>query len=82
MQMIDAKIRLWGAGLPSNLSHRQVTHFTPEEAIVLMDEGGVDAAARFRPPQGRTPGSATPQVVHTKCARPSRSVESTSGAWW
>src|SRR5216684_1112159 len=44
MQIIDAQIHLWGTGLPSNLSHRQVTHFTPEEAIVLMDEGGVDAA--------------------------------------
>jgi predicted TIM-barrel fold metal-dependent hydrolase len=44
MQIIDAQIHLWGTGLPSNLSHRQVTHFTPEEAIPLMDEGGVDAA--------------------------------------
>ena len=41
--------------LPSNLSHRQVTHFTPEEAIVLMDEGGVDAAV-IHPP-GWDPGS-------------------------
>lgn len=44
MQIVDAQIHLWGAGLPSNLSHRQVTHFTPEEAIPLMIEGGVDAA--------------------------------------
>jgi len=44
MQIIDAQIHTWGVGLPSNLSHRQVTHFTPEEAIALMDEGGVDAA--------------------------------------
>jgi predicted TIM-barrel fold metal-dependent hydrolase len=44
MQIIDAQIHLWSTGLPSNLSHRQVTHFTPEEAIPLMDEGGVDAA--------------------------------------
>jgi predicted TIM-barrel fold metal-dependent hydrolase len=44
MQIIDAQIHTWGSGLPSNLSHRQVTHFTPEEAIALMDEGGVDAA--------------------------------------
>ena len=35
--------------MPSNLSHRQVTHFTPEEAILLMDEGGVDAAV-IHPP--------------------------------
>jgi predicted TIM-barrel fold metal-dependent hydrolase len=44
MPIVDAQIHLWGRGLPSNLSHRQVTHFTPEEAIPLMDAGGVDAA--------------------------------------
>ena len=49
MQIIDAQIHLWGTGLPSNLSHRQVTAFTPEEAIALMDEGGVDAAV-IHPP--------------------------------
>src|SRR5271167_4930547 len=49
MQIVDAQIHLWGSSLPSNLSHRQVTHFTPEEAIVLMDEGGVDAAV-IHPP--------------------------------
>ena len=55
MQIVDAQIHLWGTGLPSNLSHRQVTHFTPEEAIVLMDQGGVDAAV-IHPP-GWDPGS-------------------------
>ena len=55
MQIVDAQIHLWGTGLPSNLSHRQVTHFTPEEAIVLMDEAGVDAAV-IHPP-GWDPGS-------------------------
>jgi predicted TIM-barrel fold metal-dependent hydrolase len=49
MRIIDAQIHTWGAGLPSNLSHRRVTHFTPEEAIALMDEGGVDAAV-IHPP--------------------------------
>jgi predicted TIM-barrel fold metal-dependent hydrolase len=49
MQIIDAQIHLWGTGLPSNASHRQVTHFTPEEAIPLMDEGAVDAAV-IHPP--------------------------------
>jgi predicted TIM-barrel fold metal-dependent hydrolase len=55
MQIVDAQIHLWGTGLPSNLSHWQVTHFTPEEAIPLMDEGGVDAAV-IHPP-GWDPGS-------------------------
>src|SRR5436305_704177 len=49
MQIIDAQIHTWGSGLPSNQSHWQVTHFTPEEAIKLMDEGGVDAAV-IHPP--------------------------------
>lgn len=44
MRIVDAQIHLWGTGFPSNLSHRQVTAFTAEEAIALMDEGGVDAA--------------------------------------
>ena len=49
MQIVDAQIHLWGSGLPSNLAHRQVTKFTAEEAIALMDEGGVDAAV-IHPP--------------------------------
>jgi predicted TIM-barrel fold metal-dependent hydrolase len=49
MQIVDAQIHLWGSGLPSNQSHWQITHFTPEEAIALMDEGGVDAAV-IHPP--------------------------------
>ena len=55
MQIVDAQIHLWGSGLPSNLAHRQVTAFTTEEAIGLMDEGGVDAAV-IHPP-GWDPGS-------------------------
>src|SRR5438094_3013547 len=44
MRIVDAQIHLWGSGLPSNMAHRQVTSFTTEEAVGLMDEGGVDAA--------------------------------------
>jgi predicted TIM-barrel fold metal-dependent hydrolase len=50
MQIIDAQIHLWGAGLPSNPTHQPVTHFTAEEAIALMDEGFVDAAV-IHPPE-------------------------------
>src|SRR5204863_470618 len=53
MQIVDAQIHTWGSGLPSNQSHIQVTHFTPQEAIALMDEAGVDAAV-IHPP-GRDP---------------------------
>jgi predicted TIM-barrel fold metal-dependent hydrolase len=44
MQFIDAQIHLWGSGLPSNPAHRQVTAFTADEALALMDEAAVDAA--------------------------------------
>lgn len=49
MQIVDAQIHLWGAGLPSNAAHRQTTAFTAEEAIGLMDEAGVDAAVVHPP---------------------------------
>ncbi len=49
MQIIDAQIHLWGKGLPSNMAHRQVTSFTAEEAIGMMDEAGVDGAV-IHPP--------------------------------
>ena len=44
MQIVDAQIHLWGSGLPSNLSHRQVTSFTAAEAIRLMATGGIYVA--------------------------------------
>jgi predicted TIM-barrel fold metal-dependent hydrolase len=49
MQIVDAQIHVWGQGLPSNPSHWQVTSFTPEQAINLMDEASVDAAV-IHPP--------------------------------
>ena len=55
MRIVDAQIHLWGSGLPSNMSHRQVTAFTTEEALGMMNEGGVDAAV-IHPP-GWDPGS-------------------------
>jgi hypothetical protein len=36
MRIVDAQIHLWGSGLASNMAHRQVTSFTPEEALGLM----------------------------------------------
>jgi predicted TIM-barrel fold metal-dependent hydrolase len=53
MQVVDAQIHLWGSGLPSNKSHIQVTSFTAEEAIALMDVGGVNAAV-IHPPSWDT----------------------------
>ena len=56
MQITDAQIHVWGTGLPSNAAHWQVTSFTADEAVALMDEAGVDAAV-IHPPswdQGST----------------------------
>ena len=55
MQIIDAQIHLWGSGLPSNLSHRQVSSFDTEEAVGMMDAAGVHGAV-IHPP-GWDPGS-------------------------
>ena len=55
MQIVDAQIHLWSTGLPSNPTHWPLTHFTAEEAVVLMDEGGIDAAV-IHPPDW-DPGS-------------------------
>lgn len=55
MKILDAQIHCWGSGLPSNKSHRQVTRFAPEEALVMMNDAGVDAAI-INPP-GWDPGS-------------------------
>jgi len=49
MRIVDAQIHLWGSGLPSNIAHRQVTAFATEEAVNLMNEGGIDAAV-IHPP--------------------------------
>src|SRR6202795_2696947 len=53
-RIVDAQIHLWGSGLPSNMAHRQVTSFTTEEAVGLMNEGGVDAAVIHPPGWGPT----------------------------
>jgi predicted TIM-barrel fold metal-dependent hydrolase len=55
INVVDAQIHLWGSGLPSNPSHRQVTRFDAEEAVTLMDQAGVSAAV-IHPPSW-DPGS-------------------------
>ena len=49
MQIIDAQIHVWGSGLPGNDAHIQVTSFTPEYAISMMDGAGVNGAV-IHPP--------------------------------
>jgi predicted TIM-barrel fold metal-dependent hydrolase len=53
MRIVDSQIHIWSGGLPGNQAHRQVTAFTAEEAIALMDEGGVDAAVIHPPSWGK-----------------------------
>jgi len=49
MRIVDAQIHVWCSGLPSNMAHRQVTSFTVEEALRMMDAANVDAAV-IHPP--------------------------------
>jgi predicted TIM-barrel fold metal-dependent hydrolase len=49
MQIIDAQIHVWANAMPPNPRHRQVMSFTPEDALVQMDEAGVDGAV-IHPP--------------------------------
>lgn len=55
MKITDAQIHIWGQGLPSNDAHVQVTSFTAEDAIAMMDEADVTAAV-IHPPSW-DPGS-------------------------
>ena len=49
MLIIDAQVHIWGKGLPTNPSHRQITSFTADDLLKEMDEGGIDAAV-IHPP--------------------------------
>jgi len=44
LQVIDAQIHIWANALPENPVHWQIKSFLAEDAIVLMDEAGVDGA--------------------------------------
>src|SRR5207248_390879 len=56
MQIIDAQIHLWGAGLASNLSHRQVTAFTAEDAGVPIAALATDSLTELGRIAERHPG--------------------------
>ena len=49
MLIVDAQVHVWGANLPTNPAHRQITSFTKEDLLREMDEAGVDAAV-IHPP--------------------------------
>ena len=50
MQIVDAQIHLWEQGIPGTKAHRQVSAFTAQEAIQMMDEAGVAGAVIHPPP--------------------------------
>ena len=49
MLIVDAQVHIWGANLPTNRAHRQITSFTRDDLLKEMDEAGVDAAV-IHPP--------------------------------
>ena len=49
MKVVDAQVHIWGANLPTNPSHRQITSYTVDDLLKEMNEGGVDAAV-IHPP--------------------------------
>ena len=55
MLIVDSQIHIWGANLPANPAHRQITSYTAEDVLREMDEAGVDAAV-IHPP-GWDPGA-------------------------
>jgi predicted TIM-barrel fold metal-dependent hydrolase len=69
MRIVDAQIHIWSGGLPSNMAHRQVTEFTAQEAIDLMDEGGVDAAVIHPPSWGARDDQLAEEAVQAYPAR-------------
>ena len=49
MLIVDAQVHIWGANLPTNPAHRQITSFSRDDLLREMDEAGVDAAV-IHPP--------------------------------
>ena len=49
MLIVDAQVHIWGANLPTNPNHRQITSFSADDLLKEMDEQGVDAAV-IHPP--------------------------------
>jgi len=48
MRIVDAQVHIWTSGTPVHI-HRQVTHYTKEEALRDMDAAGVDAVLLHPP---------------------------------
>jgi predicted TIM-barrel fold metal-dependent hydrolase len=48
MLIVDAQVHIWNSGTPVHI-HRQVSHYTQDEALRDMDEAGVSAALLHPP---------------------------------
>ena len=49
MLIVDAQVHIWGQGLPTNPTHRQISSFSQDDLLREMDEAGVNAAV-IHPP--------------------------------
>ena len=49
MLVVDAQVHIWGANLPTNPNHRQVTSFSKDDLLKEMNESGIDGAV-IHPP--------------------------------
>src|SRR5215470_7401179 len=49
MLIVDAQVHIWGRGLPTNPSHRQISSFSQDDLLKEMDAAGVNAAV-IHPP--------------------------------
>jgi predicted TIM-barrel fold metal-dependent hydrolase len=69
MLIVDAQVHIWGANLPTNPNHRQITAYTKDDLLQEMDSAGVDAAV-IHPP-GWDPNSG-PLAEETARQHPNR----------
>ena len=69
MLIVDAQVHIWGANLPTNPAHRQITSYTRDDLLREMDEAGVDAAV-IHPP-GWDPNSGQ-LALEAAAAHPNR----------
>ena len=49
MLIVDAQVHIWGAGLPTNPAHRQISAFSAYDLLKEMNGAGVDAAVVHPP---------------------------------
>lgn len=71
MLIVDSQIHIWQNGLPPNPYHRQITAYSQDDALLEMDEAGVDAAV-ICPPAPRWDPQANELAVEAARQHPNR----------